>query len=61
MKIKYIDFEGVEREVEAKVSVDLESGHINSKLDWEEQKLVLRVGGSVIGRKSLCYREVERK
>ena len=60
MKIKYTDFEGVEREVDADVTVDLETGHINSELDWEEKKVVLRVNGKIVGRTGICYREVER-
>jgi len=60
MKVKYRDFEGNELEVDADVSVDLQTGIINSKLSWEEMKLVLRSDGRVVGRKSLCYREVKK-
>lgn len=60
MKIKYRDFEGNELEVDAEVSVDFQTGIINEGLAWEERKLVLRSDGKVVGRKSLCYREVKR-
>jgi len=60
MKIKYKDFDGVEHEVDAEVSVELETGGINSGLMWEEMKLVLRSDGKIVGRKGLSYREVSR-
>lgn len=60
MKVTYKDFDGNERQLEAEVSIELETGHINSTRDWEEKKLVLRANGKIVGRKSLCYREVNR-
>ncbi|NQY92289.1 MAG: hypothetical protein HRT46_11635 [Deltaproteobacteria bacterium] len=60
MKITYKDFDGQECEIEAEVSIELDTGHINSTRDWQEKKLILRANGNVVGRKSLCYREVER-
>ncbi len=59
-RISYTDFDGVEKRVEIDVSVDLLTGPINSKLDWEEKKITLRCDGKIVGRKSLCYREIER-
>lgn len=60
MKVKYKDFEGNEREVDAEVSVDKVSGSINEHLAWEEMTLFLHVDGKVVARKSLDYREVRR-
>jgi hypothetical protein len=58
--ISYTDFDGVKRTIEVEVSVDLQEGPINSGLEWNEKKLVLRHDGKIVGRKSLCYRETER-
>lgn len=64
MKVKYEgsyqDFDGEEHDVNAELSIEIETGVINDKLAWEEKKAILRVNGKIIGRKSLCYREVGR-
>ena len=64
MKIKYEgsyeDFDGEEHGLQAELSIEIEKGVINEQLGWEEKKAILRVGGKIIGRKSLCYREVAR-
>lgn len=59
MKLKYTDFEGNEHEIEADVSIETHGAPINSKLAQEERTVIFRVGGKIVARKSLAYREVE--
>lgn len=61
MKLKYTDFEGAEREVEADVAIETHTGVINAKLGWEERTVVVRVEGNIVGRKGVAYREVSRE
>jgi len=60
VKIKYTDFNGTEREVEAEVTIETVSGPINESLVWEEVKLFVRVEGKIVARKGLDYREVPK-
>jgi hypothetical protein len=57
--LRYADFKGNEHEIEADVAVETERtrSSINSKLEWEETSIFVRVDGKIVGRKSLAYRE----